>query len=60
MISSHCGSPPARSGTAGRCGLTPLFWGHVRSYGEVKLNFASYMGIGCTDLGGLGMADGGA
>ena len=40
-------------GPADRRGLTPLFWGHVRPYGEVKLNLASRLEIGGTDLGDL-------
>ncbi|MEV4927061.1 Tn3 family transposase [Streptomyces roseoverticillatus] len=47
-------------GPADRRGLTPLFWGHVRPYGEVKLNLASRLEIGRADLGGLGAAGGGA
>ncbi|MET9078210.1 transposase [Streptomyces sp. NPDC004232] len=47
-------------GPADRRGLTPLFWGHVRPYGEVKLNLASRLEIGRADLGGLGAADDGA
>lgn len=37
-----------------RRGLTPLFWGHVRPYGEVKLDLGSRLQIRGTDLGGLG------
>ncbi|MEU9056432.1 hypothetical protein AB0D37_39605 [Streptomyces sp. NPDC048384] len=48
---------PAWSGLltgADRRGLTPLFWGHVRPYGEVKLDMGSRLHIDGTDLGGLG------
>ena len=31
---------------AGRRGLTPLFWGHVRPYGEVRLDLCSQLTIG--------------
>lgn len=37
-----------------RRGLTPLFWQHVRPYGEVRLDMGSRLEIGGTDLGGLG------
>nr|WP_234443702.1 transposase [Streptomyces sp. NRRL B-24484] len=33
-------------GPADRRGLTPLFWGHVRPYGEVKLDMSSRLTIG--------------
>jgi hypothetical protein len=33
-------------GPADRRGLTPLFWGHIRPYGEVKLDLASRLIIG--------------
>ncbi|TDC19328.1 hypothetical protein E1265_24100 [Streptomyces sp. 8K308] len=39
---------------ADRRGLTPLFWTHVRPYGEVKPDMRSRPEIGGTDLGGLG------
>lgn len=39
---------------ADRRGLTPLFWQHVRPYGEVRLDMGSRLQIGGTDLGGLG------
>jgi TnpA family transposase len=31
---------------ADRCGLTSLFWGHIRPYGEVRLDLASRLVIG--------------
>ncbi|GAA4069735.1 hypothetical protein [Actinomadura miaoliensis] len=39
---------------ADRHRLTPLFWQHVRPYGEVGLDMGSRLEIGGTDLGGLG------
>ncbi|EFG03833.1 transposase Tn3 (plasmid) [Streptomyces clavuligerus] len=45
-------------GPADRRGLTPLFWGHVRPYGEAKLSLASRLEIGHADLGGLGTVGG--
>jgi len=33
-------------GPADRRGLTPLFWQHVRPYGEVRLNMGSRLSIG--------------
>jgi hypothetical protein len=33
-------------GAADRRGLTPLFWQHVRPYGEVRLNMGSRLRIG--------------
>lgn len=30
---------------ADRRGLTPLFWSHVRPYGEVNLNMAARLGL---------------
>jgi Tn3 transposase DDE domain len=29
-----------------RCALTPLFWGNVRPYGEVRLDLGSRLTIG--------------
>lgn len=34
-----------------RHGLTPLFWGHVRPYGEVRLDLASRLAIGLAGTG---------
>ncbi|HEX5113660.1 MAG TPA: hypothetical protein VFW65_00525 [Pseudonocardiaceae bacterium] len=28
-----------------RCGLTPLFWSHLLSYGEVKLDMGSRLHV---------------
>jgi hypothetical protein len=36
----------AMLGPADRRGLTPLFWQHVRPYGEVRLNMGSRLRIG--------------
>ncbi|MDJ0347574.1 hypothetical protein QMK19_40870 [Streptomyces sp. H10-C2] len=36
-------------GPADRRGLTPLFWGHVRPYGEVRLDLASRLDIRAQD-----------
>jgi hypothetical protein len=33
-------------GPADRRGLTPLFWQHVRPYGEVRLDMGSRLSIG--------------
>ena len=33
-------------GEADRCGLTPLFWQHVRPYGEVRLDMGSRLRTG--------------
>ena len=33
-------------GEADRRGLTPLFWQHVRPYGEVRLDMASRLALG--------------
>ena len=35
-------------GPADRRGLTPLFWQHVRPYGEVRLNMGSRLSIGAS------------
>jgi hypothetical protein len=35
-------------GPADRRGLTPLFWQHVRPYGEVRLDMQSRLSIGST------------
>ena len=35
-------------GPADRRGLTPLFWSHVRPYGEVRLDLGSRLAIGAT------------
>jgi TnpA family transposase len=39
-------------GPADRRGLTPLFWQHVRPYGEVRLNMGSRLSIGGRDARG--------
>ena len=39
---------------ADRRGMTPLFWSHVRPYGEVRLDMGSRLEIGGAELGGLG------
>jgi TnpA family transposase len=39
---------------ADRRGLTPLFWSHVRPYGEVRLDMGARLAIGGASLGGLG------
>jgi hypothetical protein len=33
-------------GSADRRGLTPLFWQHVRPYGEVRLDMGSRLSVG--------------
>ena len=38
-------------------GLTPLFWAHVRPYGEVKLNMTKRLALGATPSGGLDADD---
>ncbi|MBB5785248.1 hypothetical protein [Nonomuraea jabiensis] len=48
-------SPPAALLTpVDRRGLAPLFWLHVRPYGEVRLDLSARLSIG--DLGSLGGA----
>jgi hypothetical protein len=37
---------PELLGEADRRGLTPLFWQHVRPYGEVRLDMGSRLRIG--------------
>jgi hypothetical protein len=44
----------AQLGPADRCGLTPLFWQHVRPYGEVRLDLGSRLAIGATAPAGGG------
>jgi hypothetical protein len=39
-------------GSADRRGLTPLFWAHVRPYGEVRLDLGSRLEIGNGALAG--------
>lgn len=39
---------------ADRRGMTPLFWSHVRPYGDIRIDMGSRLQIGRTELGGLG------
>ena len=49
------GEPPPPPEQIGKCrcyrgldGLTPLFWTHVRPYGEVRLDLGSRLTIGAS------------